>query len=104
MWLIISNPIILPQISEGKDVQVSETSCRNEIIIVSAVIHDLSIWRKVKVKVKEEVVSAVVEKWATGKAGNGKRKREREREAGTGKDHRWCAKRHRYDVGRLKTH
>ena len=42
--------------------------------------------------------------WATGKAGNGKRKREREREAGTGKDHRWCAKRHRYDVGRLKTH
>ena len=37
---------------------------------------------------------------ATGKAGNGKRKRE----AGTGKDHRWCAKRHRYDVGRLKTH
>ena len=36
---------------------------------------------------------------ATGKAGNGKR--EREREAGTGKDHRWCAKQHRYDV---KTH
>ena len=51
-----------------------------------------------------EMVQSTALNRATGKAGNGKRKREREREAGTGKDHRWCAKRHRYDVGRLKTH
>ena len=36
-------------------------------------------------------ISGKTVKRATGKAGNGKR----EREAGTGKDHRWCAKRHR---------